>query len=142
VRSAAYQRGTTHNEGRGALVRDNLAAQQQRTVRAKGGGVTELTKPHRPADATATEYGPLFRYPSLLRHRHANAWHPVAPEGIGGAFSAVSEPHPLRLVKESRAGKPSGKRARLRKRRWGRLFSHVVAYRTVDVNLVGLRNGW
>jgi hypothetical protein len=70
------------------------------------------------------------------------AWHPVAPEGIGGAFSVVSEPHPLRLVKESRAGKPSGKRARLRKRRWGRLFSHVVAYRTIDVNLVGLRNGW
>jgi hypothetical protein len=129
----------TKGEG---LVRDNLAAQQQRTVRAKGGGVKELTKPHRPADATATEYGPLFRYPSLLRHRHANAWHPVAPEGIGGAFSAVTEPHPLRLVKESRAGKPSGKRARLRKRRWGRLISHVVAYRAIDVNLVGLRNGW
>jgi hypothetical protein len=70
------------------------------------------------------------------------AWYPEAPEGIGGAFSAVSEPHPLRLVKESRASKPSGQRALLRKRRWGRLFSHVVAYRAIDVYLVGLRNGW
>ena len=30
------------------------------------------------------------------------AWYPVAPEGIGGVFSAVSGPHPPRLVKEGR----------------------------------------
>src|SRR5918997_4252416 len=29
-------------------------------------------------------------------------------------------------------GKPSGKRARFRKRRWKRLFSYVLAYRAID----------